>query len=106
MKLSMVVKELFVSYSWPGNVRELRNVIQRSLHFCRSSELMPEDISLNFRIAAQHEQAKQTHWSLEQVERHHIAAILEETNGNLTTAAKILDIDRNTLKRKIKKFLP
>jgi two-component system response regulator HydG len=42
--------------------------------------------------------------SLEQVERRHIAAILRQTGGNVSHAARVLDIDRATLYTKIRKY--
>jgi len=42
--------------------------------------------------------------TLEEVERRHIIGVLESTGGNVTQAARVLDIDRVTLYNKIKKY--
>ena len=42
--------------------------------------------------------------SLEDVERRHVAEILRQTGGNVSQAARILDIDRATLYAKIRKY--
>jgi len=42
--------------------------------------------------------------TLEDAERSHILAVLEECNGNQTQAAAVLDIDRVTLHNKLKKY--
>lgn len=104
VKLSKAAKQLLLAFSWPGNVRELRNVIHRAVILCQGLQLLPEDFPLDSRLAMQLEQAKQEQWTLKQIQRQHIAAILEAMHGNLTQASKILGIDRKTLMRKIKKY--
>jgi DNA-binding NtrC family response regulator len=104
VKLSRTVKRLLLAHTWPGNVRELRNVIHRAVILCQTPELRPKDFPLDSRLAMQLEQAKQERWSLEEIERQHIVAILEVTGGNLTQTSQILGIDRKTLLRKIKKY--
>jgi len=42
--------------------------------------------------------------SLEEIERQHIASVLHQTGGNVTQAARILDIDRVTLYAKIRRY--
>jgi two-component system response regulator HydG len=42
--------------------------------------------------------------SLEQMERRHIAEVLRQTGGNVSQAARVLDIDRATLYTKIRKY--
>ena len=42
--------------------------------------------------------------TLDDVERRHIAAVLHQAGGNVTQAARMLDIDRVTLYNKIKKY--
>lgn len=42
--------------------------------------------------------------SLAEVEKRHIAAVLQRTGGNITRAAEILQVDRVTVYNKIKKY--
>ena len=42
--------------------------------------------------------------SLAEVEKQHIAAVLEQTGGNISRAAEILNVDRVTVYNKIKKY--
>ena len=58
---------------------------------------------VDFRIADAAAQAAAPA-SLEDVEHRHIAAILEHSAGNVSQAARMLDIDRVTLYNKIKKY--
>jgi two-component system, NtrC family, response regulator AtoC len=90
-----------VAYSFPGNVRELRNLVERAMVCARGPVLDVDDFTID---PASAEASPAAPASLEEVERRHIAAILEQTGGNVSAAARILDIDRVTLYHKIKKY--
>jgi transcriptional regulator with PAS, ATPase and Fis domain len=91
---------LLMAHSWPGNVRELRNVLERALVVSTGSILQAGHLGLTLRGAEMPEHPA----SLSEVERQHIAAVLKETGGNVTQAARILDIDRVTLYSRIRKY--
>ncbi|MGA8366082.1 MAG: sigma-54-dependent transcriptional regulator [Candidatus Acidiferrales bacterium] len=90
--------KLLQRYDWPGNVRELENAIERAMVVAQGPELQESDFVLKFTstILSGH--------TLEDVERAHILAVLEECGGNQTAAAGILDLDRVTLHSKLKKY--
>ena len=88
-------------HAWPGNVRELRNVLERGMVVAKGSLILPEDLGLepvNPRPAAD------VTLSLDEVEHRHIEAVLHHVGGNVTQAARTLDIDRVTLYNKIRKY--
>jgi len=89
---------LLDQYQWPGNVRELENAIERAMVVAQEPEIREEDFALRLPVA---EPAVRT---LEDIERAHILAVLQECKGNQTLAAEILDIDRVTLHNKLKKY--
>ena len=89
-----------LDHDWPGNVRELRNVLERGIVLASGSVLRPENLG----ALAEGPPGEKTPLSLEQVERRHIAAILRQTSGNVSQAARVLDIDRATLYTKIRKY--
>ena len=89
-----------LSHDWPGNVRELRNVLERGIVLASGSVLRPEHLGV---LGEGHPDDK-TPLSLEQMERRHIAEILRQTAGNVSQAARVLDIDRATLYTKIRKY--
>lgn len=93
---------LLMKHDWPGNVRELRNVLERGVVVCQGPHLVPEDLGL-VPAATRHEPFD-TSLTLDEVERRHVAAVLHHVGGNVTQAAKILDIDRVTLYNKIRKY--
>ncbi|SDS31985.1 DNA-binding transcriptional response regulator, NtrC family, contains REC, AAA-type ATPase, and a Fis-type DNA-binding domains [Gillisia sp. Hel1_33_143] len=91
--------EMLKRYNWPGNVRELENVVQRAI--IMSEELI--DIAqlpdhLKYPIPA----ITSTSRSLQEVEKEHILNVLASVDNNKTKAAEILQIDRKTLRNKLK----
>lgn len=90
------------AYEWPGNVRELKNVIERSLLLgtppsqCIAGSMgVPVEESMDLHISAGSPR-------LEDVEKRHILAILDQEGGNKTAASKILGVSRKTLERKVR----
>jgi DNA-binding NtrC family response regulator len=89
--------EKLCSYHWPGNVRELRNVVERTLLL---GELPVESLSSPVQGAEDVGAGYPLEWSLDQVERAHIEAVLESLGNNKSAAARQLGVSRKTLERK------
>ena len=87
-----------MSYPFPGNVRELRNVLERAMVVSPGPLIGPADLNIPVGGAGQSDD------SLDSVERLHIARVLEQSGGNVSHAARVLDIDRVTLYNKIRKY--
>lgn len=119
--ISAAATERLKSYSWPGNVRELQNVIERALILSRGplleldSDLASVSASEVFSgassVAAVETRPKAPSPSalptLEEVERAHISAVLQETRGvieGLKGAAKTLGMHPNTLRHRMEKL--
>jgi DNA-binding NtrC family response regulator len=92
---------LLMSHDFPGNVRELRNMVERATVCAAGPVLQAHDLGLELPI---HTNGDPAPASLADIERRHITAVLERTCGNVTQAARILDIDRVTLYNKIRKY--
>jgi two-component system, NtrC family, response regulator HydG len=99
-RISEESMHILLDYAWPGNVRELENAIERAM--VMTSGAVIEPVSLPIAVAAP--VASQDGQKLEDVERRHIIKVLEEAGGNLSRAARILDIDRTTLYGKLKLY--
>jgi DNA-binding NtrC family response regulator len=97
-RVSPTAMALLDRYQWPGNVRELENAVERAMVVAQEPEIREEDLALRLPLA-EHQPR-----TLEDIERAHILAVLEDCKGNQTIAAEILDIDRVTLHNKLKKY--
>ena len=91
--------DLLMAHDWPGNVRELENAVERALVMGRGPEIQPADFP--FQLQPTQPVAGRT---LDEIERGHIERVLQETAGNLSRAARILDIDRTTLYNKLRRY--
>jgi len=98
-KISREAMDEIMLYEWPGNVRELENAIERSVVIGKNRHIQPEDLPL-FRP----ESTALPHSSLKEVEKNHIAQVLDENSWNISRSSKILGIDRSTLYNKIKSY--
>ncbi len=102
LKLSLDAAQVLTEYSWPGNVRELKSVITKALIFADSDLIRPED--LPGYLAGNKKISSTLPKTLEEMEKNHIMAVLEEAGGHQTKAAEILGINRKTLYKKIHKY--
>ncbi len=105
-KLSPDVAQQLKQYEYPGNVRELENIAQRLLIQCDGEVIEPFHLveDLQSSSVSPSRSAIQSWPSLEEHEKNYILDVLDETEGNKSQAAKILDIDRVSLWRKIKRY--
>jgi DNA-binding NtrC family response regulator len=102
--LSAAASERMMTYDWPGNVRELANCVERAVALTRFEEIQVDDLPDKIRTSRT-QALSGTDFpellTLEEVERRHVLRVLAACNGNRTDAAKMLDLDRKTLYRKL-----
>jgi len=92
------------AYSWPGNVRELANMLERAVALAEHDTILLEDLAQATQIPVEDNflgKAASQSMTLAELEVAYIRRILEITQGNKAQAAKILDIDRGRLYRKL-----
>jgi len=99
-RLSDPLLESLLAYPWPGNVRELENIVQRLVVMVEGDEIDVTSLPASMRFSAP--RAVSLHRPLAEVEAEHVQAVLASVDGNKTAAAKILGIDRKTLREKLK----
>ncbi|MGH9555979.1 MAG: sigma 54-interacting transcriptional regulator, partial [Terriglobales bacterium] len=100
--LSAAALAALEKYDFPGNVRELRNLLERAVVYAAGSEIRPEDLPAHVRDFGGASTAKKL--SLRELERAHIAEILDFTRGRKSKAAAILGISRKALLEKRKRY--
>ncbi|MEM6329269.1 MAG: sigma 54-interacting transcriptional regulator [Planctomycetota bacterium] len=100
-----------LAYRWPGNVREMKNVIERAVVLSRGEFIDTSDLVLSTLKTAGDTETGQTGsgasfqpMSLAEVERQHILLTLNATGWNKSKSAGILEIERSTLDRKIRRY--
>jgi two-component system, NtrC family, nitrogen regulation response regulator GlnG len=121
--LSPDVARILSGYHWSGNIRELENVIKRALMLAISGPILTEhlpphlqeDVSnndihlwddrlnqlLKDFLLNQHEDGAIYETLIQKVEKHLFEILLSKHSGKQVATAKVLGINRNTLKRKI-----
>ena len=100
VQIASSAMQLLMDYNWPGNVRELENVIERALVIGRGLEIVTDDLPFSHKELGTESFPK----SLKLMEKMHIKRILEEMDWNISKAARVLEIDRQTLYNKIEKY--
>ena len=123
-------RRLLLAHSWPGNVRELKNSIERAMILEEEQMLRPAYLPFAVGETARSGITAFEHTStagdgirqlpegrslprlyipeqgtsLEEVERTMVELAMRQANGNQTHAARLLDISRDALRYKLKKF--
>jgi two-component system nitrogen regulation response regulator NtrX len=89
-------------YLWPGNVRELRNVVERMAILTSGDRLTSESIPLEIRLP----QAPRAVSGLQEIrdgaERDRIRQALDQTDWNVSAAARLLGSERTSLHKRIR----
>ncbi len=108
-----------VDYDWPGNVRELKNTIDRAAIMAEGEELRSEDLPDEIMPGVQKAKEKDEQASGDglrvpftadfredrrEFERRYISRCLEHTQGNVTKAAEILGMHRQSLQHKLRQL--
>jgi two-component system response regulator AtoC len=120
-------RRLILTHNWPGNVRELKNTIERGMILEDEPFLRPVYLPFSVGESGGRTVFERTSpsdggqtlpngrtlprlyipeggTSLEEVEHHMVELAMRQANGNQTHAAKLLDISRDALRYKLKKF--
>jgi two-component system response regulator HydG len=104
--LTSPVVDAFLRYPWPGNVRELRNCVERAVVLTEHDQIVLEDLPdklLPTAPVGHREGADETDGFLpmHEIERRYLLRVLEAFGGNKSEAARVLGLDRRTIRRKL-----
>jgi DNA-binding NtrC family response regulator len=93
------------NYDWPGNVRELRNCIESAVVMCKGPLIGEEDLPPTIRNAAEDGWIRIPFGTtLDRAEEIIIRETLAAQKGNKSETAKVLNIGRKTLHRKLAEY--
>jgi two-component system nitrogen regulation response regulator NtrX len=96
------VYPLLESWHWPGNARELRNAVERMAILTAGNVLTEESVPVEIRIALDAPPPSNLKETRASAEREHIVRVLEETNWNVSGAARVLGMERTNLHKRIR----
>jgi two-component system response regulator AtoC len=127
--ISEETRRLLQNYDWPGNVRELKNALERAMILEDGNLLRPDDLPFSVASGRSNAIVDNNHsgapaetpavpgkrrlpplfipeggTSLEDVEHALVELALQQSHGNQIKAAKLLNISRDALRYKMKKF--
>lgn len=119
---------VLTGYHWPGNVRELENVVKKAIISCKSEVIVQEDLSFEEETNRAHPLEKEGDLVsrlngildrlfeeiplspngdkdvISSLEKMLVIKALMKTKGNQVKAAKLLGINRNSLRRRMEKY--
>jgi transcriptional regulator with PAS, ATPase and Fis domain len=95
---------LLQGYHWPGNIRELESTVSRAALSAPGRVIRDSDIEFLHAQVTPREETSTRLPSLREAERSHIVRVLDAVSWNKKEAARVLDISRGTLYRKIVEF--
>ena len=94
--------ETLERHSWPGNIRELEHSIEKAVILTEKGEIPPDLLRPG---PGREEPVVPDHpLNLEELEQNSIQRALRQEKGNVSSAARILGINRSTLYQKMKKY--
>src|SRR6185436_1169367 len=107
--LTPETKRLMMDYPWPGNVRQLESAIERAILLCEGDMLTSEDMPSEVQQEAKGPAAGAFKLppegiSFEEVEKNLILQAMDQTEYNITKAAKLLGLTFRTLQYRLEKF--
>jgi len=108
--LSLEAQRLVQNHTWPGNVRELRNAMEQAVLLTRDGSVGPRELAFlaaegrpgNARVEAA--AAVEDDLNLERAERRLVQQALERAGANITQAARLLGVSRDTLRYRLERL--
>lgn len=101
LKFTSDCEKAILAYDWPGNVREIQNHVQRAVITADGQTISRSDLGLENRRGSKFASLREAR---EAVDREMIQNALSRSPNNLTNAAKILGIDRKSLRLLLEKY--
>ncbi|TEA84326.1 sigma-54-dependent Fis family transcriptional regulator [Bacillus thuringiensis] len=103
----------FLQHTWPGNIRELVNALERIYILSQGREICEKQVAFLIQTMMGNQQQlelqveNKTEHTLnfrEKIQRDSMIEALQKTNGNVSLAAKLLDVPRSTFYKRMQKY--
>jgi len=103
----------FLQHTWPGNIRELVNALERIYILSQGREICEKQVALLIQTMMGNQQQlelqveNKTEHTLnfrEKIQCDSMIQALQKTNGNVSLAAKLLDVPRSTFYKRMQKY--
>lgn len=101
--VSHEVLSIFMHHKWPGNIRELENVIEYAFILCRGGLINPACLPEYLQVHTYNNNDFDG-LTLQDIERRAIRDALERNRWRKMATARELGVDKNTLRRKMKRL--
>src|SRR5467141_903829 len=107
--LNPEARRMMNDYGWPGNVRQLESAIERAILLCEGDTITPDDLPTELQQESRGTSAGAFKLppegiSFEEVEKNLILQAMDQTDHNITKAAKLLGLTFRTLQYRLEKF--
>jgi len=111
LRLSAEAQALVHAHHWPGNVRELRNVMEQAVLLAGGELITAQDLMLPTSAAkaaaplsaGKESSPAESGSALERMERDMLVNALRDAQNNVSQAARLLGISRDTLRYRMEK---
>ena len=109
LKVAAEARKMLLDYAWPGNVRQLESAIERALLLAESDEITVEDLPIEIRNVARLEgsggfKLPAEGLDFEELEKSLLIQAMDQTNWNITRAARLLGLSFRTMQYRLDKF--
>lgn len=103
----------FLQHTWTGNIRELVNVLERIYILSQGREICEKQVAFLIQTMMGNQQQlelqveNKTEHTLnfrKKIQRDSMIEALQKTNGNVSLAAKLLDVPRSTFYKRMQKY--
>ena len=98
--------DMLTNYGYPGNVRELENAVEFAVTFAHGHRITPNDLPASFRDRKMKSSTvvnlKPYKTARNEFDRGLITTALKESGGNVSGAARLLEVQRQSLQQKIR----
>jgi DNA-binding NtrC family response regulator len=104
LRLATEAQQALLAYAWPGNVRELRNAIEQAVLVAADATITQRELRFVGPAMLPSATGSDDDLNLERMERRLILQALERTGQNVSAAARLLGISRDTLRYRLERL--